>query len=243
MKFMKISLLICLVSFISSISHRRVGSNLMKQENVNNTSSIDTNTNNNSTAENQNQTSADSSSKSVAKTVKYFDYYNIYTCWPFYCWDKDFYYSYPYYYGYWYYDTWGYYGWDNYYSYPYDVYYQPDSFLSGYSYDYGHSIDEVYGGYISSYRKTDVNNKTPLSHLEKLQALRKLPKDHRRAGALKELEKLKFEVFGDKKYDTTQFRKEHSKETFNTSWILRQYQITKLAKLQKQLEKLESLKN
>lgn len=233
MKFITILVAFCFISFISGISHKRVGSKIMRQDN-NNSTLVDSNSTNSQSNNNSNSTN-------VVKTVQYFDYYNVYTCWPFYCWDKDFFYSYPYYYGFWYYDTWGYYGWDTYYTYPYDIYYSADAYHPGYSYDFGHSLDDIYGGYISSYRKTDVNNKKPLTHIEKLQALRKLPKDHKRAGALKEMEKLKFEVFGDKNYDTTQFRKEHSKETFNTSWILRQYQITKLAKLQKQLEKLESL--
>jgi hypothetical protein len=93
------------------------------------------------------------------------------------------------------------------------------------------------------------DNKKPAERTQKIapvevfKKLKSMPLKDQREAAKKELLKLKFEVFGDKSYDTKKFREEHKTEVYATKWLLKQMQIFKLAKMEKRLEKMVALKN
>ena len=82
-----------------------------------------------------------------------------------------------------------------------------------------------------------------IAPVEVFKKLKSMPLKDQREAAKKELLKLKVEVFGDKLYDTKKFREEHKTEVYATKWLLNQMQIVKLAKMEKRLEKMVTLKN
>lgn len=96
-----------------------------------------------------------------------------------------------------------------------------------------------------SYKKSQLQgSKTKAVSLkEKMSDFKKISLKDQRAGALKELAKLKLEVFNDKNFDTKKFKAEHKNEVYSTKWILRELQIAQLAKLQSKLDKITALKN
>ena len=80
------------------------------------------------------------------------------------------------------------------------------------------------------------------SFVEMLKTLKTIPIEKQKQGAIKELARLKLEIFGDKNFNTDKFRKEHKDEVFSTKWIIKQLQVNKLIKLQKRLYKVLALK-
>lgn len=138
-----------------------------------------------------------------------------------------------------------------------------DGGLSGIDYE-GGIVDRVYHNYLRRLKSEDLDktekntdkeegtendNKTKKTKkpkrepaIEKFKSLKKLSLKDQREAVKKELEKLKFEVFQDKNYDTKEFRQSHKDEVYNTKWILRQYQVYRLVKLMKRLEKVQALK-